>query len=300
MSPGIATEFEVAHVNHRLRGAASGADERFVRGLAKEIKWKCHVVACPVKPLKRGNLEETAREYRYDALTRIAIRRRCCAIFTAHTLDDQAETVIMNLLRGTGPDGLAGMAPVRLIAGTRVRLCRPLLGVSKSELMQWLRGSKSRFRIDASNQNPVFLRNWLRSRVVPAMEKRSPGFKHRLAALASLARDEKGFWQQETERVKKALLKPYKRGWLLDLGGLLSYSPAVQRRFLRRALGQNLLTFEAVERLREWMQSPPSGGRLWQLRRGWIVERLSKSKGSPSPQLFWFRQSKLIKEKNNP
>ncbi len=293
--PFVGIQFEIAHVNHALRGKQSDEDERFVRRLAAELGWKFHAARCAIK-LKTGNLEELARKKRYGALLSIAKKRRCAAVFTAHTLDDQTETVLMNLLRGAGPDGMAGMAPVRKMGQENIQLCRPLLGVSKKELLHWLAGFKSRYRKDASNRNTSFLRNWIRLRLVPLIEKKSPGFQERIGNLAALAIEEKRHWDKEMAALEQRLFRPYQGGRLLDLGGLLSYSPAVQRRFLRRALGKNLLTFEAVERLREWMQSPPTGGRLWQLRQGWIVERLSKSKGSPSPQLFWFKQSANRKE----
>lgn len=288
---------EIGHVNHALRGASSVADEAFVRKLARELGFKFHVARRPIKKLRGANLEETARDQRYAALLAMAERRDCAAIFTAHTQDDQAETLLMNLLRGTGPDGLAGMAPVRSMERTRVRLCRPLLQASKAELLCWLTRSKRRFRHDKSNENRAFLRNWVRRKLMPVLERRSPGFMARMGRLATLSLAEKRHWEREMALLESVLLKPYRGGRLLDLGGLLSYSPAVQRRFLRRCLGRDLLTFEAIERLREWMQSPPTGGRLWQLRKGWIVERLSKSQGSPSPQLFWLKQSKMQKEK---
>ncbi len=288
--------FEIAHINHGLRAAASEADQKFVKRLAREAKVPFHVKHCTV-PTNRGNLEEMARERRYAALLEIAKRRKVAAIFTAHTLDDQVETVIMNMLRGTGPDGLAGMSEMRCFERSRIWLARPFLTVTKKELLEGLRRSNRQFRIDESNRDEKFLRNWLRQEMLPMLEKRSPGFKKRIANLARVAADEKKYWQQETKRIEQQLLRPYKEGRLLDLGGLLSYSPAVQRRFLRRALGRDILTYDAVERLREWMQAPPSSGRLWQLKQGWTVERLSKTKGSPSAQLFWFKKSNPEKEK---
>lgn len=293
--------FEVimAHVNHKLRGAASEADERFVRQLARELGWRCQVTQCPVKPLKSGNLEEVARDKRYTALLNIALKEKSTLLFTAHTLDDQVETVLMNLLRGTGPDGLAGMPPLRRMKKSKVWLCRPLLGVSKKELVAGLRVSKVQFRQDRSNGDSSFLRNWLRLKLIPLIEKKTPDFQKRIRNLSEMALGEKQFWQGQMDEMEFHLFKRLRGGRLLDLGGLLRYSPAAQRRFLRRALGRDLLTYDAVERLREWMQSPPSGGRLWQLRQGWTVERLSKTKGSPSTKLFWFKQSKIGKDKNS-
>jgi hypothetical protein len=124
------------------------------------------------------------------------------------------------------------------------------------------------------------------------LDRRMPGFKERLARSAEIFRDERAFWDQFLIGVEKRVSRAYRGGRLLDLEGLLRYSAAVQRRFLRRSVGKNSLTFEAVERLRSWMQSPPTGGRTFQLRQGWTVTRLSKSQGAPSAKQF------LIKDEN--
>lgn len=296
--PPLPHRFHIGHVNHKLRGRDSKQDERFVRELAKQVKWPFHSVQRPILRRTTGNLEEIAREKRYAALALMAKESGCSAILTAHTLDDQTETVLMNLIRGAGPDGLSGMEPLRALENSQIQLGRPLLQVSKAELMDWLKRSKWRYRTDKSNVNPVFLRNWLRMNVIPKLEKKAPGFKTRVARLAMLIRDEKQYWNEEIEFLEGQLLKEYRGGRLLDLGGLLSYPPAVQRRFLRRSVGRDFLTFNTVERLRHWMQSPPTSGRLFQLKKGWIAERLSKSKGSPSARLFWFKTTPAKKDKH--
>lgn len=287
--------FVVGHVNHKLRGRESEGDARFVRALAKEIEFPYMEAAAPVRPLRKGNLEETAREKRYAALEKMARRYRCDAILTAHTQDDQVETVLMNLLRGTGTDGLAGIPPARAGLGGGTTVLRPFLAISKTELIQFLRRSNTRFRKDRTNRDQTLLRNWMRAKLVPELEKKSPGFKNRIARLADVAREEKRFWEPFLRRMKDELMTPNRGGAILDFRGLLSYPAAAQRRFLRSATGGDLLGYEAVEKLRRWMSAPPTGGRLWQLRRGWTVERLSKSKGSPSAALFLFKNQAVNK-----
>ncbi|MCG3205249.1 MAG: tRNA(Ile)-lysidine synthase [Elusimicrobia bacterium] len=284
---------EVAHINHKLRGLSSEGDEKFVRDISRQWGWTCHVRNCAVRPLKKGNLEEVAREKRYAMLEALARQHHLQIVMTAHTLDDQVETVFMNLMRGTGCDGLSGMAPLRKLERSKVWLARPLLNMSKKELLGRLRSSRRRFRLDATNRNLKYLRNWLRAELIPKIEKKSPGFKKRIFQLSEMVYDEKLEWEKRMKGLDARLLKDQgPNGRLLDLKRLLRYSPAVQRRFLRRSLGRDLLTYEAVEQLREWMKSPPSGGRLWQLRKGWVVERLSKSKGSPTTSMFVLRQTK--------
>jgi tRNA(Ile)-lysidine synthase len=111
-------------------------------------------------------MEDAARELRYTALASLARRFRCPRVATAHTLDDQTETVVLNLLRGTGPSGLAGMVdrgpwPVS-IPGRRPSLLRPLMIFSKKEILRYLQSRGLPFRVDATNALPLFLRNRLR------------------------------------------------------------------------------------------------------------------------------------------
>ncbi len=281
----------VGHVNHALRGAASEGDARWVRGFAKKMKLPFHEERRPIKPLARGNLEETAREERYKALVGIARRTGCRAVFTAHTLDDQAETVLMNILRGTGPVGMGGMRPLRPMAeSSAVLLCRPFLGIPKRDILDYLNVHRLGHRMDRTNKDPKFLRNWVRRAVVPLLESRVEGFKSRLGKLADLFREEEAHWQTEIERAQADVLRSWRRGRLLDLKRRLRYSPALQRRLLRQVMGKDLLTFDGVEGLRRWMNGPPTSGRIWTLRKGWTVERLVKSKNSPSTKLFWLRK----------
>lgn len=281
-------EFHLVHVNHRLRGRASDGDARFVRNLAQSLGWLYHEKSAPIR-IKSGNLEETARVRRYDMFTQVAKKVGAHAVLTAHTQNDQIETILMNLLRGTGSVGLGGMSPVRPWQKSDLLVGRPLLSVSKQEIREALKKGKLSYRSDASNENPKFLRNWLRKLIVPALEKRSPGFQERLGNMASVLRDEEAVWESLLDHMNNRLLRRYRGGHLLDFKGVLSYSPAAQRRFLRRLMGGETLEFEGVERLRRWMASPPSGGRIWQGRLGWVAERLSKSKGAPSTKLFWIR-----------
>jgi tRNA(Ile)-lysidine synthase len=284
LSASTRFSFVVANINHKLRGAQSDADARFVEKLARDVRFKSAVRVCRVSKAS-GNLEEKARDKRYDALAAVASRCGSSLILTAHTGDDQAETVFMNFLRGSGGDGLAGIPPLRPLARNS-HLGRPFLICEREELHQWLRGLKVHPRCDRSNADERFLRNWLRRRLFPLLELKSPGFKERWAKLATLFQDEKEFWDDFLDAVHKQVCRRKAGGQLLDLGGLLRYSAAVQRRFLRRTVGDNLLTFDAVERLRCWMMSAPTGGRTFQLRQGWTVTRLSKSQGAPSANLF--------------
>jgi tRNA(Ile)-lysidine synthase len=273
-------------VNHHLRGKESNDDARFVRMLAKKLRWPYSVIDAPVKKTS-GNEEEIAREKRYAALKTMARKNGCLLILTAHTLDDQAETIVMNLLRGTGPDGLSGIWPLRKHEREKIWIGRPLLSVGKKDLLSYLKKNRLPFRSDRSNLKSTYFRNWLRQDVFNKLEKRSPGFKKRLAQLAEIAKEEHLYWTQHIPSLRKEFIgRESAQGAFLDFKKLLSYPAAIQRRFLRAELGGDTLSFEAVENLRSWMSGPPTSGRLWQLKKGWVVERLSRSQGAPSASIF--------------
>lgn len=288
--------FHLIHVNHHLRGKDSNGDEKFVRQLGKKLDWPTKVVQVPV-PKKMGNLEEAARDRRYKALFTQAKKLKCSLVLTAHTLDDQAETILMNIFRGSGGDGLAGMWPLRKNKTQGVWLGRPFLNLEKVNLMEYLKKNQWPYRSDRSNDNVEFRRNWLRHVLFPQIEKRIPGFKLKLTQLADIMRSEQDHWKQILGAVRRGVLTVRGLSSDLDFKKLLSYSAAIQRRFLRSEIGGDLLSFDAVEKLRRWMSSSPTNGRHWQLRKGWMVERLSRSQGAPSASNFRFTNTMRRKDK---
>ncbi len=281
----------IGHINHKLRKNESEGDAQFVKEFARKLGLPFRLATSPIRGAS-GNLEEKARVQRYNALSQLAKKERCQAIFTAHTADDQVETIFFNLMRGTGPEGLAGIQPLRSRKEDNMPVARPFLTVSKKEVLGFLKERKLKYRLDSSNQNESFSRNWMRRKLFPLLENKFPGFSKRWTQTAVLVRDEQAMWTQYLVPVKKAVLRKTSTGVLLDLKKLLRYPAAVQRRLIRDIVGKDLLTFERLEGLRSWMIGPPSNGRIWQLKKGWVVERLSKSKGSPSAKIFWFKIQK--------
>lgn len=297
MEKALPYQFVLVHVNHKLRGKESDGDANFVQALAKRMKWPLRIVNAPVR-ITKGNLEETAREKRYETFRKLAQQLKIKTVLTAHTQDDQAETIMMNIMRGTGPDGLTGMKALRESAWAGLAIGRPFLGLSKKDILNELMASGQAYRSDRTNKDEGFLRNWLRSDILPRLESRAPGFQRRLLQLGDLLREEQAYWKNVITEIKPRVLRKYRGGALLDFKKLLSYPAAAQRRFLRHELGGDLMSFEAIENLRRWMSAPPTSGRQWQLRKGWVAERLSRSNGAPSAWLFWLRKSR--KSKRNP
>ena len=180
----------LVHVHHGLRGRAADRDARFVMKLGRTLGLAAAIVRAPVRAsaARRGlGLEEAGRKERYRALAARARRGRFSAIATGHQLDDQAETILLHLLRGTSLEGLGGI-PVKRPLAPGIELLRPLLPLTREEILTYLKMHDLAWREDESNQYPKFTRNWLRRDILPKLEKRAPGVKARLAKIAAKVR----------------------------------------------------------------------------------------------------------------
>jgi tRNA(Ile)-lysidine synthase len=183
----------IAHMNHQLRGAESDADEAFVADLHSRLTtagvagltFRCHRQDVAAAALADGaNLEATARRLRYQWLTEVAGAVGARWVATGHTADDQAETVLHRLLRGTGLQGLRGIAAVRELA-PGVGVVRPLLQTTRAEIVAYLDSLKQPFREDSTNSDPSFTRNRIRAELLPHLAARyNPAVSRTLARLA--------------------------------------------------------------------------------------------------------------------
>lgn len=165
-------EIILAHLNHGLRGRESDEDAKFVKKLAERLRVPC--IALKTVIPTRGNLENNARLVRYAFLEDVRRRLRADAIAMAHHRDDQVETILMHLVRGAGLRGIAGM---KFKTG---RIIRPLLEVSKREILNFLKKRGQVFCHDPSNENLNFLRNRLRHMIIPHFQKENPSFKEEI------------------------------------------------------------------------------------------------------------------------
>ena len=178
------------HVHHGLRGRDADRDAQFTLALGRDWGLPACVAAVAVRGLagERGQgLEAAARKLRYQALTRAARRLGCNKVATGHHLDDQAETVLLHLLRGTRLAALAGISPCRPLA-KGITLVRPLLPLRRSEVMLYLKLHGLKCRQDKSNRDTHFTRNWVRRKVLPLLETRNPQVRERLAGFAAQVR----------------------------------------------------------------------------------------------------------------
>lgn len=161
----------LVHVNHALRGAASDADEQFVRNLAAAHGCPFHSATIDVSSHAESTgkgLEAAARELRYDVLFDVAQQTSSSAVFVGHNADDVAETLIMNLARGSGLDGLSSLQPERVVS-ENLRILRPLLSIPRSEIKEFALIRNLQWREDLSNEGLHFLRNRVRQEIMPQM-----------------------------------------------------------------------------------------------------------------------------------
>lgn len=226
----------VAHLDHGLRGAAARQDARVVERAADEGGHPCHVGRAHVMKVKRGlglSLEEAARRVRYAFFTTTMKRHGYTKLALGHQLDDNAEQVLMALLRGTGPLGLSGIAPIR-----RNCIIRPLITVPRSQIEAYAAREGIRWITDASNRDLRFLRNRIRHRLLPELESAyNPRIKTQLSRLAEMMHVENAWIDDLTEQPYRSALIDRGSGTLTLCAGALRQAPlALARRLVRRAL----------------------------------------------------------------
>lgn len=243
----------VAHFNHGLRRAAN-EDERFVIRLAQKLGLPVYVRREDIGAFaaKRGqNIEEAGRERRYRFLRETARRVGADRIATGHTLTDQAETVLMRILRGTGPTGLGGVAP--LVDGL---IIRPLVGVERREVEAYLLARKISHREDESNRNLGYLRNRVRRRLIPYLERNfEPRIVQHLGILAEISREEEQVWDGLAGAEEARAILRKKGIAFLDARRLSTLPPATGRRLVRAFLSAikgdlRRLSFRDIEAVR--------------------------------------------------
>lgn len=257
---------EVAHVEHGIRGAESNADARFVAEIAARLGLPFHLKRLELGKFKRarGNLEALAREARYRFFAEVAAARGIERVATGHTRDDQAETLLMRLLRGSGRTGLGAIAPVRkLERGHEIVVVRPLIEISRNEIEAYLAAEKLSCRIDRTNSDTGLLRNWVRLELLPMIRGRTgAGLDLRLARTAEALRDEEDY----LDAAARAVFTNARRDGDLDVSALRAQPKALRRRVVRLWLEQHLslsgVDFAHVEAILRLIAAGPPQGRI--------------------------------------
>ena len=253
-----------AHLHHGLRGEEADADLEFARALSEELDIPFHharVDTAAEAKAHSESIEEAARRLRYQWFRKLLTESPPeTMVATAHTLDDQAETVLAKFLRGAWTEGLSGIHPV--LEFPEGKIVRPLLGTTRAEIETWLRERNQPWREDSTNRHLTFTRNRIRHELLPQLESWNPRLREHLAQMAELARDEEAAWEAELARLAPQLILPGRpvRGGgraasqelAIDVIRLAELAPALQRRLLRHAAAQCgvSLDFPATESLR--------------------------------------------------
>jgi len=275
-----------AHLHHGLRGEEADEDLEFCRELAAKLDVPFHEARVDTDQEARANaktgkptetIEEAARRLRYAWFRQLLSKEPFDAIATAHTLDDQAETVLAKFLRGAWTEGLAGISP-KLEHPEGGAIVRPLLHTKRRDIEAYLNCLGQPWREDSTNRHLTFTRNRIRHELLPLLEGWNPRLREHLAQMAELAHDEEAWWRTELARLAAQLILPGRpaRGGgraagegsgaclAIEVTRLAVLAPAVQRRLVRHAAQQfgAALDFAATEAVRSLALDGRAGQRL--------------------------------------
>ncbi len=319
IAPSLGLSLEVGHVEHGIRGREDRDDGEFVRSIAADLSLPFHLARLDLtqsgQGRRAGNLEALAREQRYRFFAEVASKQRIGKVAVGHNRDDQVETMLMWLLRGCGPEGLTGMPAVRplgsdltgaedtlhdparghtlpaggdVAGGEDAVLIRPLLDVSRDEVLAFLKSRGLGYREDRTNRDTRYLRNWIRRTLLPGLRERSDrGLDRRLARLSGMLRSDHAL----LERQVAAAYPEVARGGALDRPALLALEPEIRpwmvRLWLRRGLGTlRRIGFAHVDAVMKLIAGIRPHGRVslpgaWTVVRQYDAVRLTRSVGTP-------------------
>jgi tRNA(Ile)-lysidine synthase len=268
----------VVHFNHKLRVEAE-LDEAFVAKLAEVhgIELRCEAGDVKLYAKKHQlSIEAAARRLRYEYFRRVLGKGEMNRIATAHTLDDQAETVLLRLIRGSGPRGLAGIYP-EVAVGEQSSIVRPLLGSARKDVLQYLKDIQQEWREDGSNRDLRFARNRVRHGVLPRLERNlNPSVHEALAEAAEIARGDEEYWTAEVERILPSVWQRMGEGGVFTLERLELLPLALRRRVLRagcECLGLRL-EFKHVAELLDMCS--PEGPKSAEIPGSWMAIRRNR------------------------
>ncbi|MDH3503636.1 MAG: tRNA lysidine(34) synthetase TilS [Nitrospirota bacterium] len=254
----------IGHVNHGFRGAESDGDAKFVETLAETFAVpvmvrRLHLNKHDAK-LKKQSLQEYARTARYQALEQMVLDWNATKLVLGHTADDQAETVLMWMLRGCGTGGLGGIPPKR---GAHV--VRPLLDIQRSEIVAYLKERQEEFRVDSTNVQPVYLRNRIRQHLIPQLKQYSPGIVNVLTRQAHMLRDDHAYLEAlADEAFQRTCVSDRTGERQFDRLALLNVPLPIRRRVVRQSLQviaghTQSPRFDLVERVLDRLEHGQSG-----------------------------------------
>ncbi len=275
----LGISLSVAHLNHSFRGADSDADAQYVRELAGSLGLAAAIETVDVPEIQRTlhmSAEEAARMVRYDFLERTASGVGANNIALGHTADDQVETVLLNLIRGAGLDGLSGMPPVR------GKFVRPLINIRRSQVEEYNDAHGLHPRTDVTNLQPIYTRNRVRLELLPTLRAEyNPKIDAAILRLAELVRDDSAYLSKETDQIVEKITIVREQGAVsIDAHALLDCPLAIRRRAIRSSVETvrgNLINIGFIH-IDELLRLLDSGTDFkYELPGGTYVERIGKT-----------------------
>lgn len=260
----MALSLHVVHINHGIRKRESKREEKFVSHLAGRMGLPITVKSLDVPSYarrKKLTVEEAARDMRYSAFEQLAGKLNAKKIALGHTASDQVETVLMHLLRGSGPQGLSGIPPVRKLGSTAV--VRPLIEVNREEILNYLKKNNLTFCLDSSNRKTEYFRNKVRLKLLPLLRKNyNKNIDGALLRLSEILKEENAYWDRVVERVLGKIVSWEAEKILIDFRKFLRYNVIVQRRVLYRLFG-GIVSLSQIEAIRNLAQKSSQGKRIY-------------------------------------
>ena len=252
LRPSWDLRLQAVHFDHGLRGAESQEDAKFVQDLCQGLSVECTIKKLDLRKTmirQQGlSLQEFARQRRYEALFHLADEVTATKIATGHTADDQAETVLMWMIRGSGTGGLGGIHPVRSSS-----VIRPLLPMSREEILDYLASREMGYRIDSSNLTSVYLRNKIRHDLIPILKDFNPNLINVLSRQAEIVREDHLYLNQVAAKAFDECKRHASPDQLiLSRASVLAFPLAIRRRVIRFAIQASahmskMPRFDAVE-----------------------------------------------------
>ncbi len=234
LSSHFTLKLGVAHINHQLRAEDAEMDEQFVQSLARQMDLPFYLKKCDVRHYAKTNrlsLEDAARKVRYDFFFHTLQKNSYSRIATAHHLDDNAELILMNLLRGSGKSGISGIPPVR-----RKIIIRPLIRISKKEILTFLSENSLPYRLDQTNQDVSFTRNRIRHRLIPELQSGyNPKIMEALNRMSSIIQPEEEWIDNMVDHeTNRLIVSSSDQSIQISISGFIEKPMPLQRRIARK------------------------------------------------------------------
>jgi len=246
-------DLHVAHLNHQLRGDESDADAEYVRRLARDLNVASTIDKRDVQEyqaIHQCSLEEAAREVRYAFFSEVAESLGGHTVAVAHTANDQAETILMHMIRGTGLSGLRGMRPLsrwNLPDGKLLTVVRPLLDASREETETYCSIHELWPCYDSSNRSLEFLRNRIRAEIMPQLLEYNPNIVESLSRMAHIVADDIAYLDNEVAQLSESIIEEFPQGILLNNKALSALPPALAHHLLRASFRRLLGSLRDIE-----------------------------------------------------